>query len=271
MEGLKGKVVLVTGAARGMGKLEALNFAREGCRMIITDVDEAELAKTVEEMRSQGFEACHYVHDISRRDACFELAEKVESEVGPVDVLINNAGITENLAVLDLSEASLRRMMDVNYFGNTWMMQAFVPRASMRGRGHVVNICSVAGKVGNPLMGGYCATKHALVGITDTIRMELYGRGVRFTIVNPGYVKTGMFEGAKLPFITAWQTPQKVADAVLRAVQKNQAEVCVPAFDVRLIAFLRGLALPKLVDFMFHVLRQEKSMTTWKKDASRPF
>lgn len=271
MEDLAGKIVLVTGAARGMGKLEALNFARAGCRMIITDVDAAELEKTIEEMRSQGFDVCHYILDISRREACFELAGKVESEVGPVDVLINNAGITENLAVLDLSEASLRRMMEVNYFGNTWMMQAFVPRMLERGRGHVVNICSVAGKVGNPLMGGYCATKHALVGITDTIRMELYGRGVRFTIVNPGYVKTGMFEGAKLPFITVWQEPQKVADAVLRAVRKNRAEVNVPALAVGFAAFMRGLGFPKLIDFMFHVLHQEKSMATWRKDSSRPF
>ncbi len=271
MEDLAGKVALVTGAARGMGKLEALNFAREGCRMIITDVDAEGMAATAGEMRSQGFEVCTYVLDISDRQACFDLAEKVESEVGPVDILINNAGITECYAVLDLTEESLRRMMDVNYLGTTWMMQAFVPRMLARGRGYVVNICSVAGKIGNPFMGGYCASKHALIGITDTIRMENYGRGVRFIIVNPGYVKTGMFEGAKLPFITGWQNPQKVADAVVRAVKKDQAEVCVPAAAVRFAALLRGLALPKLVDLMYHVLGQEKSLAGWKKDSSRPF
>ena len=271
MEDLAGRLVLVTGAARGMGKLEALNFAREGSRVVITDVDEKGLAATAEEMKSQGFEVYNYLLDISRRDDCFALAGKVESEVGPLDVLINNAGITECYAVLDLSEASLRRMIDVNYLGNTWMMQAFVPRMLERGRGHVVNICSIAGKVGNPLMGGYCASKHALIGITDSIRMELYGSGVNFTIVNPGYVKTGMFEGAKLPIITGWQKPQKIADAVVKAVKKNQAEVCVPRFAVRLTAFMRGLALPKVVDFTFHTLRQERSMLTWRKDTSRPF
>lgn len=270
MEDLADKVVLVTGAARGMGKVHALNFANEGSRLIITDVDAAVLAETAEEMKSRGIEVYHYRLDISKREACFELADKVESEVGPVDVLINNAGITENYAVLDLSETSLRRMMDVNYFGNTWMMQAFVPRMIKRGKGHVVNICSVAGKVGNPLMGGYSATKHALIGITDTLRMELHGKGIDFTIVNPGYVKTGMFEGAKLPFVTAWQTPEKVADAVLRAVKKKQVEVNVPALAVWGMGFARGLNA-RSVDFLFRMFRQEKSLATWKKDTSRPF
>jgi len=271
MEDLAGKVVLVTGAARGMGKLEAMGFAREGCRVVITDVDEEELLKTAEEMKKGGFEVYPYKHDISDREACLALAEKVESEVGPVDVLVNNAGITECYPVLELSEASLRRMMDVNYFGSTWMMQAFVPRMLKRKRGHVVNICSIAGKVGNARMGGYCASKHALIGITDAIRQELYRSGVNFTIVNPGYVKTGMFEGGKVPIITSWQDPQKIADAVLRAVKKNQAEVAVPRFVVRVTALARGLMLPKMVDFVFHVLGQEKTMAEWKKDPNRPF
>ena len=271
MEDLAGKVVLVTGAARGMGKLEAMGFAREGCRLVITDVDGKELERTAEEMRSQGYEVHPFVHDISDREACFSLAERVEKEVGPVDVLINNAGITDCRAVLEYPESSLRRMMDVNYFGSVWMMQAFVPRMLQRKRGHVVNICSVAGKVGNALMGGYCATKHALIGITDAIRQELYRSGVDFTIINPGYVRTGMFEGGKVPFITRWQDPQKVADAVIRAVKKNHAEVAVPRFAVRTTALARGLMLPKLVDLVFHLLGQEKTMAGWRKDPNRPF
>ena len=271
VEDLSGKVVLVTGAARGMGRLEAFNFAREGSRVVVADVDAEEVARTAAEIASGGFEVFQYVLDISRRGDCFALAEKVESEVGPVDVLVNNAGIIECAAVLDTSEASLRRMMDVNYFGSLWMMQAFVPRMVARGRGNVVNICSVAGKMGNPLMGGYCATKHAILGITDTVRMELRASGVKFSIINPGYVRTGMFEGGRLPFITRWQHPGKVADAVMWAVRKNRAEVCVPRFAVRFPTFVRGLALPKIMDFLFHILGQGRSMANWKKDPNRPF
>ncbi len=268
---LRGKVVLVTGAARGMGKMHAANFCREGCRVIMTDIDEEALQKAAEELKSCGGETYAYRHDVSSRDDCFAVVKKAVAEVGPIDVLINNAGITECRPVLELSEQAIKRMMEVNYYGYVWMMQAVVPDMVRRGSGHVVNICSVAGKTGTAKMGGYCATKFANIGITDSIRMELRGSGVDFTIVNPGYVATGMFEGGKPPVITRWQDPQKVADAVLDAVKKNKAEVCVPRFDVWLVAFLRGLCMPKLLDFIFHITRVDRSMDGWHRVDNRPF
>jgi short-subunit dehydrogenase len=271
MEDLRQKVVLVTGAARGRGKLHAENFCREGAVVVMTDVDQDGVEQAAGELRSAGFEAYPYVLDVSDRDACFELVDRVRSEVGPIEVLVNNAGITECYAMLDLAEESLRRMMNVNYFGEVWMMQAVVPDMLKRGAGHVVNMCSVMGKAGAAYMGGYCATKHAVVGMTDAVRQELRGSGVNFTIINPGFVATGMFEGATVPFITSWMDPQRVSRAVVDAVKKNRWEVCVPRFVVRLIAFTRGLCLPKLMDFSFHLLKADKSMTAWKKDDRRPF
>lgn len=265
------KVVMVTGAARGMGRLHAGNFGRERCIVVLTDVDEAGLKEAADELSARGCEAHPYKLDVSDRAACFELAEKVRSEVGPVDVLINNAGIAECHAVLDLSEKAVRRMTEVNYMGYVWMMQAVVPDMVRRGSGHVVNVCSVAGKVATAKMGGYCATKFADIGITDAIRMELRGSGVGFTIVNPAYVATGMFEGAKIPFITGWQDPQKVADALLVAVKKNKAEICVPRANVLLVAITRGLCMPKVIDFIFHTTGVDRYMDNWCKDAQRPF
>lgn len=271
MEDLRQKVVLITGAARGMGKLHAVNFCREGAIAVMTDVDEAELSNAVDELKSSGYEVYGYKLDISDRDACFALAEKVTADVGAVDVLVNNAAVTECYPVLDLSEASLRRMTDVNYLGQVWMIQAFVPAMVKRGSGHVVNMCSVAGKTGTARMGGYCATKFALIGLTDTIRLELLKSGVNFTIVNPGFVSTGMFEGGKVPFVTRWQKPEKVSRELVKAVKKNKAEICVPSFNVRQVAFLRGLCMPKLIDFAFHLFKLDKSMDNWQKDACRPF
>jgi NAD(P)-dependent dehydrogenase (short-subunit alcohol dehydrogenase family) len=271
MQDLEGKVVLISGAARGMGKLFALNFARERSRVVITDVDQEELQKTLDEMKEKDYDVYAYVHDVSDHDACFELAEKVESEVGAVDVLINNAGITVNEAVLETSEEAFRRITDVNYLGQVWMMQAFVPGMLKRGSGHVVNMCSIAGKVVAPLMGAYCATKFAFIAITDAMRLEHKGSGVNFTIVNPAYIATGMFEGSSVPFITRWQDPQKVADAVVRAVKKNQAEIFVPRFVGYLCAMARGLSLPKLTDTALSVLGATKTFATMKKDRGRPF
>jgi len=271
MNDLKAKVVLVTGAARGMGRLHAENFCLEGSVVVLTDVDENGLTEAADGLRSRGFDAHAYKLDVSDRNACLELAEKVRSEVGSIDVLVNNAGITECYAVLDLSEKAVRRMAEVNYMGYVWMMQAVVPDMVKRGSGHVVNVCSVAGKTGTAKMGGYCATKFADIGITDSIRMELYGSGVDFTIVNPGYVSTGMFEGGKIPFITRWQDPMKVSKALVRAVKENKAEICVPRGNVLLVSFLRGLCMPKLIDFIFHTMGVDKSMDGWCKDAQRPF
>ncbi len=271
MRDLKGKVVLVTGAGRGMGKLHAANFCREGSRVVMTDIDEAELSRSAEELRKCGGETYAYRLDVSDRADCFDLVDKVTREVGQVDVLINNAGVTECRPVLELSEEAVKRMMEVNYYGYVWMMQAAIPGMLKRRSGHVVNICSVAGKTGTASMGGYCATKFADIGITDTIRMELRGSGVDFTIVNPGYVSTGMFEGGNPPIVTHWQDPQKVADAVLDAVKKNKAEICVPRMNVWLVAFLRGLCMPKLLDFIFHLTRVDKSMDNWCRTGQRPF
>jgi all-trans-retinol dehydrogenase (NAD+) len=271
MQNLNGKVVLITGAARGMGKLFALNFAREGSRVVITDVDQEELQKTLDEMKEKDYDVYAYVHDVSDHDACFELEEKVEAEVGPVDVLVNNAGIAINESVLETSEEAFRRITEVNYLGQIWMIQAFVPGMVKRGSGHVVNMCSLAGKVVAPYMAPYCATKWAFIGITDGIRQELKGTGVNFTIVNPGYINTGMFEGTTVPLITHWQDPQKVADAMVEAVKKNRAEICVPRFIIHLAALTRALGLPKFADIALGILGANKTFTTMQKDRGRPF
>ena len=123
MKDLKDKVVLITGAARGMGRLYALKFAREGSRVVLTDVDEKELGKTTGEMQDMGFSVSSYMLDVSERDECFSLVDKVESEVGPIDILINNAGVVECDEVLNHSEFSIRRITDVNYLGQVWMIQ----------------------------------------------------------------------------------------------------------------------------------------------------
>ena len=271
MKDLRGKVVLITGAARGMGRCNAFNFAREGSRVVITDVDEVELSNTAGELNDKGYEAYPYVLDVADHDACFGLVEKVEREVGTIDVLINNAGIVECEDFLDVSEYSIRRTTEVNYLGQAWMMSAVLPGMVERGLGHVVNMASMGGKVASAKMGPYCASKHAVIGLTDSIRQELRGSGVHFTIVEPGFVDTGMVRGVKVPFITRWISPEKVSDAILEAVKRNRGEIGVPAFLVRFSAFMRGLCLPGLVDFLMRVLGAEKAFEPWVKDESRPF
>jgi NAD(P)-dependent dehydrogenase (short-subunit alcohol dehydrogenase family) len=271
MKDLKGKVVLITGAARGMGKQHAVTFMREGARVVMTDVDEDRLASAIADIMDMGYEAYPFRLDISDRDACRALAEKVEAEVGPVDVLVNNAAIAINEGVLEQSEQSVRRVVEVNLLGQVWMMQAVVPEMVRRGSGHVVNVCSVAGKVGVPSLGAYCASKHALIGLTDAIRQELKKTGVRFTIVNPGYTRTGMFAGAKAPPIQPWQDPQRVSDAIVAAIRKERTEIFVPRFAGRMTALLRGLGLPRFMDLVSAASGLKRSFASMDKERDRPF
>jgi NAD(P)-dependent dehydrogenase (short-subunit alcohol dehydrogenase family) len=271
MKDLKGKVVLITGAARGMGKQHALAFAREGCRVVLADVDEAELVKTSALLQRDGYDVHSHTHDISNREACFKLAGQISDEIGPVDVLVNNAAVATNGMVLDTSESAYRRITDVNYLGHVWMIQAFVPEMVKRGSGHVVNICSLGGKVAAPNLGPYCATKFALIGITDSLRQELKGSGVLCTIVNPGYVATGMFEGSKAPRLIRWLDPQKVTEALLEGVKKEKAEVCVPRFIGWLTGYYRGLGMPRFVDAIFSFSGADRSFGSMEKDRGRPF
>ncbi len=271
MKDLKGKVVLVTGAGRGMGELHARAFAQEGARVVLTDVDESALKAAAQRIKDVGGEAHAYLADISDRSSCFTLGKSVASEIGPVDVLINNAGIVECGQALDMSEASVRRITEVNYLGQVWMMQAFLPSMIARKSGQVVNVCSYAGKIGTAYLAAYCATKWALTGFTDSLRQELHGSGVTLTIVNPGYISTGMFDSCRVPMVTHWQDPQKVADAVLEGVKKDRYEVFWPRWLGHLIAFGRGLAIPKVTDPLFYLLRVNKSFSTWKRVDERPF
>jgi len=271
MNDVSGKVVIITGAARGMGRLDAMAFAREGCRVVMTDVDFEELERTARDMADDGFEAYAFVLDVSDRDACFKLVEKVEGEIGTIDVLVNNAGVMECREFTDMSEHHWRRTMDVNFLGQVWLMQAVLPGMLSRGEGHIVNMASQAGVIGGAKMSSYSASKHAVMGVTDSVRLELRGSGVRFTDVIPGFVDTGMASGAEPPFISPWVDPAKVSEAIVDAVKKGHEEICRPAFSVRLSAFLRGLGSPKLLDGIYRMLGGHKVFDAWRKDPDRPF
>ncbi len=270
MKDLRGKTVLITGAARGMGRLHAERYANEGCRIVLTDLDLEELTRTEMEMRAAGYDVYAYEHDVCDYDRCVELAARVEREAGPVDILINNAGIVYPDTVLNMSAEIFQRITEVNYLGLVWMMKAFVPGMVNRKSGHVVNIGSQAAKIGVVNLGPYCGSKFAVVGVTDAFRQELAGTGVHFTLVHAGYASTGMFTGVRVPWITRWVDPQRVVDEALRGVKKNKAEVFVPRWLTWLVGFGRGLGMPKLIDLLQIAWGAKRSAKKLEKDRGRP-
>ncbi|WP_298826215.1 SDR family oxidoreductase [uncultured Piscinibacter sp.] len=245
MTDLVGKNVLITGAASGIGRLMAIRIAARGARLILWDLDSSRLDGLRAELAAQGASVQAYVCDLARREAIHAAAERVLQECGPVDVLINNAGIVNGKWLLDSSDDEIERTFRVNTLALFSTTRAFLPGMLARGSGHVVNIASAAGLAGVPRLADYSASKFAVVGFDESLRLELGHRGSRVvtTIVCPYYIDTGMFRGARTRF--AWLlpilAPDDVARRIVRAIETDCRRLLMPRF---LLATLLVRALP---------------------------
>ncbi len=229
MRSISGKVVLVTGASRGLGVDIARRFASHGARLVLAarSADELELLR--KELESGGVTAVAIPADVAKLESLRGLVEKTEQVLGPIDVLVNNAGVE---AVLDFELTSvedLEHIIAVNLTGLILLTRLVVPSMIERGSGHIVNVASLAGLVGVPHNAVYSATKHAVVGLSRSLRLELADHGVGVSAVCPGFVEGGMFlqHGRKPPGMTGWVKPERVAEAVVDAVLRDRGEVVV--------------------------------------------
>ena len=251
------KTVLITGGASGIGRQMAIRLARAGGNIVIWDINQANLDKVLDELRSAGDRAARgYICDVSDREQVYAVAEKVKSEVGAVDILINNAGIVSGQRFLDLPDDKIERTFKVNALGLFWVTKAFLPHMVERNAGHVVNVASSAGFVGVSKLTDYSASKWAAVGFDESLRVELrkIAPGVHTTVVCPFFIDTGMFAGAKsrFSFLLPILKEAEVADAVVDGVRKNRQRLMLPPM-VYLIPPLRLLPLrvfDALADFL---------------------
>ena len=194
--------------------------------MAIGDLDKP----LAEEAAAQlGTEAVGLALDVTERDSFARFLDQVSERLGPLDVLINNAGIMPLGSFVDEDDATARRMIDINVHGVIYGMKLAIPRMLERGQGHVVNIASQAGKAGIPGGATYCATKHAVVGVSEAVRAELRGSGVEVSVVMPAVVDTEL--GSGLPDTRGVKklAPEEVANAIVKAVQFPKFDVWVPA------------------------------------------
>jgi NAD(P)-dependent dehydrogenase (short-subunit alcohol dehydrogenase family) len=223
---LHGKVVAITGGARGIGKATATQLVRAGARVAIGDLD-LELARaTAQEL---GSSVTAYELDVTSRESVARFLDAVEADVGPLDVMINNAGIMPLGAFLDESDGSAERQLDINVHGVIFGMKEALPRMLARGHGHVVNLASVAGKGGFPHAATYCATKHAVIGRSEAVRQELKGTGIELTCILPAVVNTELGSGIEAGRAVKKLEPEEVAEAILGALREPKFEVFVPA------------------------------------------
>ena len=253
---LNGKVVAITGGARGIGKATAQALVRQGARVGIGDLDVELARQTAAEL---GDSVRAYELDVTSRPSFASFLDSVESDLGPLDVLINNAGIMPITPFLEESDDSAVRQLDINVHGTLFGMKEAMPRMLGRRSGHIVNLASVAGKAGFPYLATYCASKHAVVGVTEAVRGEHRESGIGFSVVMPAMVNTELTAGVKAGRGVEKAEPEDVANAIVEALQLDRFEVYVPK-TVGRISKVMNMLPRKAAEAIGHYLEADQVM-----------
>lgn len=240
-------MVLITGGAHGIGLSLAKLYAKAGARVLIVDVNPSHLQAAQRELSDSGqpdsgLQHC-YACDVSDVAQVRLLSEKVLAQFGAPDILINNAGIVEKSNFLDCADAVLERTLRVNVLSHFWLLKAFLPAMIERKTGHICEIASAAGLLGVPGLVAYCTSKHAVVGLADSLRLELEempGVHIPVTVVCPGFINTGMFAGVRPPLFTPLLDQEKIAQLIFEAIDHKKERLLTP-FMVKLLPFLKLL------------------------------
>ena len=246
MEDFTGRVVAITGAASGIGRALAVDFARQGAHVALSDVDTDGLADTVNRCEGRGVKVSSQRLDVAERDAVFAWADQVVADHGAANVIVNNAGVALGATVESMSIEDLTWLVDIDFWGVVHGTQAFLPHLKAAGEGHVVNVSSVFGLISIPTQSAYNAAKFAVRGFTDALRMELEIErcGVSATTIHPGGIKTNIARSARIDDsvnrvapgpgnpVEGFEkmlrtTPEKAARQIIEAVRKDKRRALI--------------------------------------------
>jgi NAD(P)-dependent dehydrogenase (short-subunit alcohol dehydrogenase family) len=241
MKRFAGKVSVITGAGSGIGRALAVDLAKRGARLALSDVDLVSVAETAALCEKKGADVRHYQLDVADRAAVLANADAVVAEFGAVNLVINNAGVALLAPVAEMTWEDLEWVMNVDYWGVVHGTKAFLPHLIASGDGHLVNISSVFGLVGVPTQSAYNSAKFAVRGFTEALRQEMLieGRRVGVTCVHPGGIRTNIVRNARADGgvtseeVRGWfdrialTTPERAASVILRGVERNRPRILV--------------------------------------------
>ena len=227
---LDGKVVLVTGASRGIGAAVATAVAAKGARVALVARTERDLGAVLAKLGGTGAVA---TADVADPAALAAAVETLEADLGPIDVLVANAGIGAYGPFVDIEPEELERLVRVNVLGTMYAIRTVLPGMIARRRGHVVTIGSIAGRIGSPFEAVYAATKFAGVGLTEALAVEVEPYGIGVSVVNPGPVDSDFGNARGHPYDRERPKPvpaEDVATAVVKAIEQGRDEQYVPTW-----------------------------------------
>ena len=246
MQDFTGRVAAITGAGSGIGRALANALARRGAHLSLSDIDDAGLAATVAQCEGFGVKITSQSLDVADREAVYAWADRVAAEHGRVNLVFNNAGVALGATVESMSYEDFEWLMNINFWGVVHGSKAFLPHLKESGQGHIVNLSSVFGLISVPMQSAYNASKFAVRGFTDSLRMELEieGANVSVTTIHPGGIKTNIARNARMDasvsdiggdpqkavrdferaFITS---PETAAEQILTAVRRNRRRALI--------------------------------------------
>ena len=242
MSKIKDATVLITGGASGIGKLMGEICLQQGARqLIIWDIDENKTKVLVTTLRSQGYEVHYNILDLEKTEAIITAANEVLEKFGAVDLLFNNAGVVVGKEFIHHTHRDIDFTTNINVNALMHVALEFLPAMISRKKGHIINIASAAGLMAVPKMAVYVASKHAVLGWSESLRLELeaVSKDLHVTTVTPSFISTGMFEGVRSPVIPL-VTPEKAAKRIINGVKRNKLFVRMPGI-VYLVPFIKGI------------------------------
>jgi NAD(P)-dependent dehydrogenase (short-subunit alcohol dehydrogenase family) len=263
---LNGKVVAITGAARGIGKATAKALVAKGCRVAIGDLDLELAERTAAEL---GGGTVATALDVTDRSSFERFLDEAERQLGPLDAVINNAGIMPVTPFAEEGEGSIRRQVEINFIGVATGTQLAIGRLRPRGSGYIVNIASQAGKAGIPGIATYSGTKHAVVGLSEAVRAELRDTGVEVLCVMPTVVNTELTSGVGQKWVKPVEA-EDVATEIVGAMEVPRFDVFVPRANGALYRVL-GLLPRSWREALGRAMGIDKLMTEVDQGARRAY
>lgn len=265
---LQDKIVLITGGASGIGRIMVRLMLERKAKVIIWDINQESINQTITEFLNKG-EIFSYNVDVSNLEQIQETAKKVKSEIGVVDVLINNAGIIVGKYFNEHTASDISKTMEINANAPMFITREFINDMLNQNSGHICNIASSGGLVSNPKMSIYAASKWALIGWSDSLRLEMkqIGKKVNITTIMPYYINTGMFDGvqSKIPILK----PEATALTIVKAIEKNKKLITIPGYIYRLTRLGQAIMSIRIFDWfagdLFGIYKTMEHFTGRKK------